>query len=373
MARKGGAGRRVAEDKRKRRVSRKEKASRKDSLPDYKKVLFKPVVDASKHSREFANTLKKKFVPAVQMMEKCFQSYEDKDGNFVEQFQTTGFDSRIWELYLNTYFLKSGFGIDSSHPMPDFCISKDGIKICVEAVTTNRSLSGPLAAYQEFENLTDRMSFVAIKMGSSLWSKHQKKYWEREHVSGIPLVFAIECFHEDGPFYSGDSPLIDYLYGKSFSWFFDDNNKLVVRNHDEEMVSIKDKEIPSGYFNLEGSENISAVMFSNSATVSKFNRLGKLRWPSYRHRMIRVGLRYHHNDNSVAPLPFEYEVGSEGFGVPRESWGQGLIMFHNPNALNPVDVSLFPDIPHGHFKDGNFVVENMPAFHPMFSTTRIIL
>ncbi len=28
----------------------------------------------------------------------------DIDGNFVQQFQSTGFDSGLWELYLYTYF-----------------------------------------------------------------------------------------------------------------------------------------------------------------------------------------------------------------------------------------------------------------------------
>jgi hypothetical protein len=37
--------------------------------------------------------------------------YEDADGNFVEQFQTTGFNARLWELYLFTTLVETGYGL----------------------------------------------------------------------------------------------------------------------------------------------------------------------------------------------------------------------------------------------------------------------
>ena len=56
------------------------------------------------------------------MLEDVFDSFEDPDGNFKEQFQTTGFDSRFFELYLYSYFSRSGFSVDRSHPYPDFIV-----------------------------------------------------------------------------------------------------------------------------------------------------------------------------------------------------------------------------------------------------------
>ncbi|MDE5446246.1 MULTISPECIES: hypothetical protein [Bradyrhizobium] len=35
------------------------------------------------------------------MMQAVFADFHDADGNFVEQFQTIGFDARIFELYLH--------------------------------------------------------------------------------------------------------------------------------------------------------------------------------------------------------------------------------------------------------------------------------
>ncbi|MCP5904718.1 hypothetical protein NL378_28540, partial [Klebsiella pneumoniae] len=34
------------------------------------------------------------------------------------------------------------------------------------------------------------------------------------------------------------------------------------------------KEVPSGFFELEGAENISAILFSPSSDIDKFNRMG---------------------------------------------------------------------------------------------------
>jgi len=44
------------------------------------------------------------YSPARDIISLMMHWYEDADGNFVEQFQTTGFDQRIWELYLFAAF-----------------------------------------------------------------------------------------------------------------------------------------------------------------------------------------------------------------------------------------------------------------------------
>lgn len=348
----------------------KEKREAKLSLPSITRKLFDPVVPENKQADNFKSLLHEGYRPALTMMEQCYTEYHDKDGNFIEQFQSSGFDARTWELYLHTYLADAGFTVSDQHESPDFVVNKGTAELCIEAVTTNRSLTGELAKIKNIKTAQEHFDFNSIKMGSSLWSKHQKGYWTLSHVKSKPLIFALECFHEDGPFYSGDAPLIDYLYGKTFSWFFDDANKLVINEHENEAHTIGEKEIPSGFFNLSDSENISAILFSNSATAAKFNRMGKLKWPRSSVKMVREGIRYRHDPNSDQPKEFKYEVGNER---PKETWGEGLIMFHNPNAANPVDTSLFSDIPHGYYKNGSFTVDNMPSFHPLSSVTNIFI
>ena len=74
-----------------------------------------------------------------QVMRELLAEFSDPDGNFVQQFQTYGFDQRIFELYLDALFREAGAKIDRSHDRPDFTLSKDGKEVVayVEATTAN--------------------------------------------------------------------------------------------------------------------------------------------------------------------------------------------------------------------------------------------
>ena len=67
-----------------------------------KNKLFEPVVEESKLHPSF---LQLKDQPGAicsrEMLENIYQDFVDPDGNFLEQFQTTGFDARFLELYLS--------------------------------------------------------------------------------------------------------------------------------------------------------------------------------------------------------------------------------------------------------------------------------
>jgi hypothetical protein len=102
--------------------------------------LFDPVVPEEKLNSNFADIRTATTTIAVRaMLEGVFESFEDPDGNFKEQFQTTGFDSRFFELYLYAYFSRSGFSVGRSHPYPDFMVERDGTKACIEATTVPES------------------------------------------------------------------------------------------------------------------------------------------------------------------------------------------------------------------------------------------
>jgi len=53
----------------------------------------------------------------------------------------------------------------------------------------------------------------AYSLGSPLFSKLQKKYWELEHCRDMPFVVAIEAFHDDESLAMTDSALAGYLFG----------------------------------------------------------------------------------------------------------------------------------------------------------------
>lgn len=47
--------------------------------------------------------------PAKKLIEEIAAEFEDKDGNFIQQFQTSGFDARMWELFLFKFFKTNDF------------------------------------------------------------------------------------------------------------------------------------------------------------------------------------------------------------------------------------------------------------------------
>ena len=86
-------------------------------------------------------------------------------------------------------------------------------------------------------------------------------------------------------------------------------------------------------------------------------------------RLIREGVYYDLDPDATSPSEFRYEVGDPKFP---EWWGQGLEMFHNPDALHPVERWLFPGIAHHRFEDGMIYTE-APEFHPISSVTHNLI
>lgn len=160
------------------------------------------------------------------------------------------------------------------------------------------------------------------------------------------------------------SGLITYLYGYRHDYHYRSGN-IVIKPKKIEVHQLGDKVIPSGFYMQPESENISAVLFSQSGTISKFNRLGRQAgFGDKSILMVRQGTCHNHDPNAAIPNYFQYEVNEQS----QETWGEGFSMFHNPNAKHPVDAKLFPSIAHHHFVKGQ-IVSQIPKFHPYGSLT----
>lgn len=145
---------------------------------------------------------------------------------------------------------------------------------------------------------------MPIRFGSALYSKlnRTKPYWELDHVKGHPLVFAVADFHEDQSMTWTSPALLEYLYGVTHDFTFDNAGQLVISPLKIESHEYNGKVIPSGFFLQPGAENISAVLFSASGTISKFNRMGKLASFGLPNQVItRFGVRHDHNPNASLP------------------------------------------------------------------------
>jgi hypothetical protein len=339
--------------------------------------LFTPVVSPERLHPFFANLNEgRSFRAAKQLIQELMPHYTDIDGNFVEQFQSTGFDSRLWELYLYTYLVEERFNIDRTHNAPDFMVSKGQDDVAIECCIVGRKDAAPIST--EYTDVTEEdakrinaslENEMPIRFGSALYSKLRKKYWDLAHVAGKPIVFAIADFHEKRSMLWSHSALIPYLYGVKHDWHRDKDGNVVttttpIASHKEGI-----KCIPSGFFNQPDAEKVSAVLFTACATINKFNRMGRQSGfgdPSI--IMQRMGTCYDEDPKAAEPKIFSYRVDE----TSQETWAEGLSMFHNPRAERPIEADLFPSIAHHFFKNDR-LVGYFPPFHPFSSITQILI
>lgn len=340
--------------------------------------FFTPIVAPEKLHPDFVylNTLDG-YSPAKELITPMMRWYEDADGNFIEQFQTSGFDARMWELYLFAMLVEAGYTLDRDQPIPDF--SAKGLlgELCVEATTVNptRDKSGaivpPPTAESQEQILDIQRQYLPIKFAGPLTAKLGKRYWERHNVQGRPLVLAINDFHAPMSMTMSRAALPVYLYGYVHEWEHQADGKLVITPHKVKSHRWGSKEVPSGFFSLPGAENISAVIANTSATISKFNRMGVVaNFGSKRVRLIRQGFVTDLDPNAAMPKPFVSDVSSPDY---RESWIEGMDVYHNPNALHPLHPEMLPGAGHHFIEHDGQLRSLIPDWQPLSSMTHILI
>ena len=74
---------------------------------------------------------------ALHTIAEIYFALDRPDDNFVGDFQTEGFDARLWELYLFAAFREQGIEVRQDLGSPDFRLEHQGMTVLVEAVTAN--------------------------------------------------------------------------------------------------------------------------------------------------------------------------------------------------------------------------------------------
>lgn len=306
---------------------------------------------------------------ARQMVSNVMRWYNTSDMNYVEQFQSTGFDARLWEMYLFATLIEAGFDVSFPKPAPDFLASGVTGAFCIEATTANQSVIGGLPAPSPRPSPLEHASvvdayldhYLPIKFAGPLVAKLGKRYWEHPECQGIPLAFAIQDFHDgDAMTYSSGS-LHKYLYGQVFHEEDDSYHRVTDHRWGTKVV-------PSGFFDLPDAEHVSAVLFNSGGTISKFNRMGVAAGFGVDDvTLFHIGIKH---DSSRPGLRADFR--SEVVDGYEEHWVDGLNVFHNPNALHPLPIDYLPGAMH-HFWDpveGSQVM--VPEGHVFSSQTLVI-
>ena len=302
--------------------------------------------------------------PARKVFEEIGPWLAPQDPHLVKEFQTKGFDQRLWEIFL--WAALREFYLNVEHlEAPDFHCTGSGIDFCIEATTAAPSDAGALAEHPMPKTIEETAKFLddymPMKYGSTLFSKLEKTdknglhYWEKDVSKDKPFVLAIADFHkpnqndELGSMVYTQSALWQYLYGSRVYWEFVDD-KLVIHPQKLEKHTYGEKEIPSGFFDLPNAENVSAVIFSNAGTLAKFDRMGVAAgFGVDGYKYFRTGFKSDPNPQAVMGRPFSEEVRDDGY---EEYWTQEIQVFHNPNAKHPLPFEWLLGANHHFWEDG---------------------
>jgi len=339
--------------------------------------LFRLIVDEAKAHKEFiALRDLDGYSGARELMNELYSSMSDPDGNFLSNFQSYGFHSRLFELACYAYLQSQGFSINRDFPRPDFIASLGKDKIAIESVTASPSIGlAPDISMDigypklSFEDLYDKSTNeFPIRMGRALLKKLQNKYWLLPHCQGIPFVLIIGPFYEPGSIFYIDDSLARYLYG-GWDVFPDWVNYKGIFTRVAPIISheYEGKTLTTHFFSQHLSEYVSAVIYSNSFTTCKFVRMAIQMGLEPNFQAIRIGTCLLPDESGdVSVQEFRYRVADQM--APVETWFQGLTIFHNPKAAIPLRENVLKSTNTYQLQNGR-LMRDVNSFHPLVSFT----
>lgn len=306
--------------------------------------LFIPVVSPDQLHPNFLRTAVPERIGERKVVAEWAEGFPDRDNKFVHEFQTT-FNSSFWEIYLHGLFKSYSFVMDWSHASPDFWLRTPWGEVVVEAVTANAA-SGATPEWNKSKSMTanvrNRVFWplnreAIIRLSSALLAKLRKyrvSYRALAHVPGKPFVVAIAPFEQPDFQYQYDRPMRALLYD---DYVDEDAYSSDPARFPDGPPSVKlgtvekdnGNSFDLGIFENDGWSEVSAVLFSCVATWGK-----------------TVAMSSHPRPGIVTTTwgttSSGQSVGRRSpIGVPSETISDGVQIFHNPYARNPLDRRIF--------------------------------
>ncbi|TKV80133.1 glycosaminoglycan attachment site [Bradyrhizobium elkanii] len=312
--------------------------------------LFTPVVDETLQHRNFQRLCANQNSYDGDVLNDWARGFVDRDGKFVAEFQRT-FDTCFWELYLFAVLKQYGLAVDFSHGSPDFCVTGHG-GFNMEA-TVALHAKGTVPEYEKPgqpipQDLNDFNRRTIIRIGNSVDNKQKKfldSYAALPHVRSRPFVLAITAI--DGP--HARLACQRAIEAVLFGYYVDEERYLreggELKGHQIECV-LKDNGSPVDLDILLKEEFrwLSAVVFSSCASWGKVRALSSDPNPDVYFETVR------YNSSGIAPLHARTRKSQYV-----ERLGEGLGIFHNPQAEFPLDPSIFRhrDVFQAYFAEAN--------------------
>ncbi|YCM43347.1 hypothetical protein V2O64_18745 [Verrucomicrobiaceae bacterium 227] len=303
--------------------------------------LFSPIVNEKRFHPTFANVLAKQNVWEEKIVTDWAEGFEDRDGKFVKEFQTT-FDSSFWELYLHAVLRDRGCEVDFSSARPDFCV-RAPFEFTLEA-TVALHAQGSRAATEmpteaELRDISTLNHQAILRLTNSIASKQRKfreSYSKLDHVKDKPFVLAVAPFDRPGFTLQVNRAIEAVLFGHYVDESLDSREDLILFGPPVfDISSVKKTEQSSvdvGLFMTPAHSEISAVVFSTLATWSKVSALSE----EPAGNVVFDTLHYNPKDRS--PNRSRHPKKDH-----REHLLDGLRVYHNPHADHPLPIGLFED------------------------------
>lgn len=267
------------------------------------------------------------------------EGFVDRDEKLVEEFQTT-FNSSFWELYLYQCFKEYGMQVDFSQASPDFTVKTlKGSHLNIEAVTANHAekdepewASNEVLRKHLNKPRNEILEYASIRILNAIdfkYKKYLKSYGKESHVKGNPFILAIAPFEQPGFARQNNQAINRVLYGCDAPKIDgnDSNGKVTFSNIKVDKVQKENgTELELGIFTSDKFKEISAVIFSTTATFSK--------------ALVQSDFT-----NNCTVSSRRYKCGDGWFGyidqlsekrVYEETHLDGLHIYYNPFAEHPL-------------------------------------
>ncbi|WP_323012703.1 hypothetical protein [Castellaniella sp.] len=251
--------------------------------------LFTPIVDESRQHPHFKSLLGPARAPDRAVLAAWAEGFPDRDGKMIQEFQLS-FNSSFWEIYLYAVFCDYGFEFDWPHSAPDFQLDREGTRFLVEAVTANAAQGKPNEWDLQFSlespaNLgidIDALNHEAmIRLANAIHGKARKftdAYSKLQHVARKPFVLVIAPFEQPHFNHQYNRPIMSVLYDHYVDEPAYMRNPAAFPNGPPTrnlgfVTKDNGAEIELGLFNDDRMRQISAVIFSCTATWGKESAL----------------------------------------------------------------------------------------------------
>lgn len=309
--------------------------------------LFEKCVEKSKQHHNFIALLNETESVARDYINQWTNGFTDRDGKLRVEFQTT-FNSAFWELYLFNVFKKWSLTIDFSMIAPDFKILKP-YNLYIEAVIANNAALETPEWNRDYNkeietNELDKIVYTAtIRLANAIIKKYKKykdDYSKNKEVVGKPFVIAVAPFEQPFFWEQTHRAINQVLYGYKRTLYRNDEekNERIIIGHEYIDFITKENgaEIQLGFFSEGLMPEISAIIFSNVATIGKIRAMTK---EIDTRNMIFIFSKF--NKNGLHP--FQGAVEKKEYSEQLED---GLSLLLNPYAKYPVYdefINLFPN------------------------------